>query len=281
MLYIVASVFIFTLVNALIKDTASRYPITQVIFFRFFFALIPTAWLLYRAEGAKGFQFKAPVFQLNRALFGTVGLGFLFYSFANMPLADSIAISFSVSLFSTLVAIPILKEKPTKNHLLAVVIGFTGVLFIAKPSGHLLNIVALFCVLGAFIDSITLTTGRLLTLRSVSSEQISFGHSVVAAAASGIMMLFWGVMPHFQDFLLLTLMGLGGGFGQYFMTKGFSFAPAAVAAPMIYTAMIWSIIIGYLFWSEIPVFSSIIGMTIIIMSGLYIAYLESKRTSTD
>ncbi|MBN9565743.1 MAG: DMT family transporter [Alphaproteobacteria bacterium] len=280
MLYVVMSVFVFSLVNALIKGTAARYPVNEVVFFRFFFSLIPTGIILYKMEGISGFKFKKLPLQTFRAAFGTLGLTCLFYAFGHMPLADAIAISFSVTLFSVIVALPILKERPTQKHLIAILAGFSGILFIANPTGNVFTGVALLCIIGAFIDSITLTTGRKLTLEKVSAEQISFFFGIVASILAGISLLFWGVMPSsISDLISLMCMGLGGGFGQYFMAKGFALAPTAVAAPMIYTASVWSIILGFAFWGEIPGFMSIIGMTLIVGSGLYISFLESKKAT--
>ena len=280
MLWIVLAVFCFTMVNAVIKGTAARYPINEIVFFRFLFALIPTALILYRAEQAKGFYIKEPSFQILRALFGTLGLASMFYSFGHMPLADSMSISFSVTLFSVLFAMPILNERPTQKHLLAVLLGFAGVLFIAKPTGNVWSLAAMCGILGAAMDSITLTTGRKLALRKVTPEQTSFFFCVVATLFSAFTLPFSGVMPQGMDWSMLFLMGFGGGVGQYCITKGFAMAPAAVGAPMIYTASVWSVLIGYIFWTEIPVLTTFIGMAMIIAGGLYIGYLQaSKKTA--
>jgi drug/metabolite transporter (DMT)-like permease len=280
MLYIILSAFVFTLVNALIKGTAARYPINEIVFFRFFFALIPTGFILYKVHGVSGFKIQKIPFQTLRATLGTLGLGCMFYAFGHMPLADSIAISFSITLFSVIVALPILNERPTQKHLIAILVGFAGILSIANPTGNVFTMIAFVCVVGSFIDSIILTTGRKLTLENVSAEQISFFFGVVASILAGVSLLFWGVMPSStSDFISLVFMGVGGGLAQYLMAKGFALAPMAVAAPMIYTASVWSIILGFAFWGEIPGFASIIGMTLIIASGLYITFLESKKST--
>lgn len=276
MLYVVAAVFIFSVVNALIKECSARYPINEIVFFRFLPSLIPTAIILYLQEGSRGFRPTAWKFQTLRAISGTFGLGCMFYSFGHMPLADAIAITFSSILFSILVAFPLLKEKPTPRHIVAVLIGFMGVLLIARPSGHVLNIVAIIAVLGAAIDSVTMTTGRKLCLEGASAADIAFYYGVVASVVAGVTLPFWYVMPSLEDFCLLTLMGIGGGIGQYFIAMGFARAPTAIAAPMIYTSMVWSLLFGYAFWGEIPALISIVGISLIIIGGLYIGYLESR-----
>jgi drug/metabolite transporter (DMT)-like permease len=201
----------------------------------------------------------------------------MFYSFGHMPLADAMAISFSVTLFSVIFALPILKERPTQKHLFAVLLGFAGVLFIAKPTGNVWSIAALCGILGAAMDSITLTTGRKLALRQVTAEQTSFYFCIVATIASAVTLPFSGVMPCGIDWAMLFLLGFGGGVGQYCITKGFAMAPAAVGAPMIYTASVWSVLIGYIFWDEVPILTTIIGMSMIIAGGIYIGYLQSSK----
>ena len=279
MLWIVLAIFLFTLVNALVKGTAARYPINELIFFRFAFALIPTAIILYRVEGSAGFAIKEPTFQILRALFCAVGIGVIFYSFGHMPLADAMAINFSVTLFAVIFALPILKERPTPKHLFAVLLGFAGVLFIAKPTGNVWSIAALCGILGAAMDSITLTTGRKLALRQVTAEQTSFYICVVTTIAAGLTLPFSGVMPHGTDWAMLFFLGFGGGLGQYCITKGFAMAPAAVGAPMIYTASVWSVLLGYIFWEEVPGVTTLVGMGLIIAGGVYIAYLQSNKAT--
>ncbi len=280
MLWIIFSVFCLTISNAVIKGTAGRYPVNEILFFRFLVAMIPSAMLLYHFEKSKGFCIKEPMFQTIRSLFGTLGLGIMFYSFGHMPLADSIAISLSVTLFSVVFSIPILKERPTKKHFLAILFGFVGVLFIAKPTGNVWSLAALCGILGAAMDAITLTTGRKLALRNVSPEQTSFFFCIGAVLLSALSLPFSGIMPEGNDWYTLFFMGLAGGIGQYCLNKGFAMAPAAVAGPMIYTASVWSVLFGYIFWSEIPVLTTIMGTSMIIVGGLYIAYLQSNSKTS-
>ena len=279
MLWIILSVFCFTVVNAVIKETTARYPLNEIVFFRFFFAIIPTALILFRTHGRSGFVIKKPTFQILRALFGVVGLSTMFYSFGHMPLADSMAISFSVTLFAVIFALPILKERPTQKHLLAVLLGFAGVIFIAKPTGHVWSIAAVCGIVGAAMDSITLTTGRKLALNHVTPEQTSFFFCIVATIVSALTLPFSGVIPQGTDWAMLFLLGFGGGVAQYCITKGFAMAPAAVAAPMIYTASVWSVLIGYIFWSEVPLVTTFVGMGMIIAGGVYIGYLQSRKAT--
>lgn len=279
MIWMIFALFCFSLLNATIKGTAPRYPINEILFFRFVFSLIPLGFILHKSEGKAGFMIKRPTFQILRAGIGTCGLALLFYAFGHMPLADSMAISFSTTLFAILFARPLLKEIPTARHLAATFLGFAGVLFVAKPTGNVWSLAALCGICGAAVDSAVLTTGRKLSLSHVSPEQNSFYFSLVATALSGISLFFSGVIPLIEDWPFLFFLGFGGGVAQYAITKGFALAPAAVAAPMIYTASLWSILFGYLFWDEIPSETTLFGLSLIIAAGLYIGYLQTKKTT--
>ncbi len=80
-----------------------------------------------------------------------------------------------------------------------------------------------------------------------------------------------------MDWLLLIILGLGGGIGQLCVTQAYRHASAATVAPMIYSALLWAMFYGYMFWGEIPDSTLITGAIFIVASGLYIIYRETRR----
>jgi drug/metabolite transporter (DMT)-like permease len=83
------------------------------------------------------------------------------------------------------------------------------------------------------------------------------------------------VRPDFLDLLGLLSLGLVGGVGQYWTTQALFYAPAAAVAPFNYTALIWGLILGYLFWAEVPDLWMVAGALIVTASGLYILRREA------
>jgi drug/metabolite transporter (DMT)-like permease len=83
--------------------------------------------------------------------------------------------------------------------------------------------------------------------------------------------------PSMSDMMLLVSLGLLGGFAFILQTVSYNFAPASVVAPMAYSAMIWAVIFGFVFWGEIPNLALVIGDVLIIGSGYYIIRRESEK----
>ena len=89
-----------------------------------------------------------------------------------------------------------------------------------------------------------------------------------------------GVLSAFAPFPgtgVMALIGLGSGVGQYLWTQAFRFAPAAVAAPFTYTAMIWAMLLGFSIWGDVPTSALLVGAIVVAASGLYILYRETAR----
>lgn len=279
-LYMLAAMLTFTIVNALIKGTVSRYPINEIVFFRFAFALVPCALIVAMSEGRRGFVFQQPLFQIFRGCLGTIALGFMFYSFGGLPLADAMAIMFSGALFSVVIAIPILREFPSIDRWIAILVGFLGVLIIANPSGNVAFGAALAALVGACLDAFSMVSGRYLTRGvhakaakspGLSPSNVAFYFAVVAAVASGASLFYNGIMPLDDDWWALMFMGLGGGVAQYFIAKAYTLAPTATVAPMIYSSAIWSTLVGYAVWGDFPSVQTLLGMAIVVSCGIYIA----------
>jgi len=275
-IYMLLAMLTFTLVNALIKGTIVRYPVNEIVFFRFFFSLLPCALIVWIQEGRQGFIFHKPLFQVARGCLGTVALTFMFYSFGALPLADAMAITFSGALFTVIFSIPILKEHPRFAQWMAILCGFVGVLIIAKPTGNIGYTAALAAVIGAALDAVSMASGRLLT-RTISPGNMAFYFAVVATLVSGSSLMYNGIMPLPGDWLPLAFMGIGGGVAQYFIAKAYALAPTAAVAPMIYSAAIWSILVGYIVWGDLPDWQTLIGMGIVIASGCYVAIKGSPK----
>ncbi len=267
------STLLFSLVNVGVKDVTATYPISMVVFFRFFFALLPCLFLI---KGDVGFFIRHPKrfpLILIAALGTFLGLWALFLALHLLPLADATALTFSSTFFVTILSVPILKEHVGIHRWLAVVLGFGGVLIMANPTGDIFQVGALFAIGFALASALMQITARLLT-KTAKSGEIVFYISYYATLMSLLVLPFAWVTPTAGDLVKLILMGVGGGIGQLFLTHAHRFAPAVVISPVFYTMLIWSSLFGYLIWDEKPASSIWLGSGIIILAGLYIIYRE-------
>ncbi len=275
MFCMMCAVFLYSTVNAVVKDVMGSYPLMQIIFLRFSLALFPCVFMIRQSGGIhtlKTTDLKTHFFSGSLAV---LNLTFLFSSFKQLPLADATAVSFSTILFVTLLSYPILKESVGRHRWFAVILGFMGILVMANPSGELFNYGGLMCLMFAFGDGILMIFARLLS-RTNTSSTIVFYCSLFAALIALCFMPFVWITPNFKDFLKLAFLGIGAGSAQILMTYAYRYAQASQVAPVLYTSILWSALYGYCLWGEIPSSEALWGGFLVICAGLYLIYWETR-----
>jgi drug/metabolite transporter (DMT)-like permease len=276
--YMLFAIFIFSTVNAMVKDVINSYPLMQIIFLRFSCALLPCAFTIYQSGGWKTLKTSNLKAHFFCGCVAVLNLSLLFSSFKFLPLADVTAFAFSTILFITLMSYPILKEKVEFHRWLAVIGGFLGVLIMLNPSGDLFNIGSLMAVIFAFGDGLLMVFARLLS-RTDKSSTIVFYCSFIACAISALFVPFVWIKPSLVDMLKLIFLGAGSGTAQILLTYAYRYAQAALVAPVIYTAILWSTFYGYYFWGEVPSLETLTGGSLVVLSGFYLIYKETISQS--
>ena len=275
--FMLASMFTFALMDALIKHLGHDYPVTQIVFFRCLAAMIPVSILLIRAGGPRILKTDRPGRHFMRAFFGMSAMYCVFTSFTLMPLAEAIAILFSAPLFMTILSIPMLGEKVGAHRLGAVVAGFCGVLVIMNPGVDILGDGTWIAIVGAFFMALAMITVRELSKTDhVVCITTYFTLAGIIVGAIGIGLQGWR-SPPLEDLGLLILVGVLGGIAQFAMTNAFRLAELSVVAPLEYTQILWGAIIAYIFWQEAPDARLWTGAAIIAGSGLYILHRETRN----
>lgn len=274
--FIILAMFIFSILNAIVKDTTAQYDPIQLVCFRCFFASFPAGIMLALRK-----EWRAPaksewLIHVKRAFLLAAGLSFLFTGIGMLPLSNSMALYFSSTLFLVVLSFPILKEKVDFIQGLAVGMGLIGVLIIAKPGSDVFHWGAAFLIIGAFMESAYNLYGRFLSSTN-SPYMITFLGSLLPGFLMLCIVPFVWVTPDFKGWLSLIALGLGGGLGQLCVTTAYRHAPAGVLAPMIYSALVWSALLDILLYENWPTESLLFGCGIIIISGLIIVFHESRQ----
>jgi len=274
--FLILGMLIFSLLNAIVKGTTAHYGPVQLVFFRCFFAIVP-AGIVLTTRGLWSFP-TLPDWKIHikRGFLLAIGLLILFIGIGKLPLSNSMALYFSSTLFLVLLSYPILQEKVGVIQAIAVIIGLLGVIIIAKPTGDVFHWGALFIVGGAFMEAAYNLYGRLLST-SHNSFLLTFLGSLLPALVILVVLPFVWVTPDFEGWVALICLGLGGGVGQLCVTYAYTHAPAGVLAPMVYSALIWSVILDIVLYGTWPTESLMLGCGIIIASGLMIVFSESRR----
>ena len=275
-MFILLAMLIFSILNAIVKDITAHYDAVQLVFFRCFFAAFPAGAFLLLRRGWMRPSLPEWGVHFKRALLLCIGLTLLFIGIGKLPLADSMALYFSSTLFLVILSYPILKEKIGVVQGIAVSLGLVGVVIIAKPGGDVFHWGTLFLIMGTLMESAYNLYGRLLS-STHNSYIITFLGSLLPALLILIILPFVWIAPDVKGWIALIALGLGGGLGQLCVTTAYRYAPAGILAPMIYSAMIWSVLLDITLYGNWPTESLFLGCGIILASGLIIVLHESRR----
>jgi len=262
------SVCTFSVMDLLVK-WSSDYPTGEVLFFRGFFGLLPTYFLIPKNKLKTFYTTRRSKEHLFRCLMGLMALIAIVVALRELPLAVVVSLSYAAPLFITVLSIFLLSEKVGIFRWLAVLIGFIGVIIIAEPGfkgmNYLYFLPLIFCIGMAFV---TITIRKLSTTEPIWLISIFFTITISIAGLATIPM-GW-VMPNFQDFVLLALIGVTGGSANLFLTQSYKLSEVSLVAPLKYLALIFAIIFGYLIWNEIPTIKTLIGASLVIFASLII-----------
>ena len=281
-LYMFLSVCTFSIMDLLVK-WSSDYPTGEVLFFRGFFGLLPTYFLIPKNKIKTFYTTKRSKEHLFRCLMGLMALIAIVVALRELPLAVVVSLSYAAPLFITVLSIFLLSEKVGVFRWLAVLIGFFGVIIIAEPGfkgmNYLYFLPLIFCIGMAFV---TITIRKLSSTEPIWLISIFFTITISIAGLATIPM-GW-ITPNFQDFILLALIGVTGGSANLFLTQSYKLSEVSLVAPLKYLALIFAIIFGYLIWNEIPTVKTLMGAFLVVLSSLIIfrreIYHKQKIPST-
>jgi drug/metabolite transporter (DMT)-like permease len=279
-LFIILGLFSFVTANLALRFLDQSYSPTEILFFRYFFGLIPALGLLHWIYGWESLKTNHLKTHALRGIFGALSIGCLFQSILILPFADATVLTFCSSLFLVGLAATILGERIGWRGWGCVLFGLSGVMIIANPSGGGATFGILLGVTSAFIEGSLMVHNRIFT-RQESGGGILFYQTVFSLLACSLFLPWVWITPTFSDAVLMAVLGLGGGVGQYFVIKAYLYAPARLLAPMIYTPIIWSVAYGYLFFGENPTILFFLGAGLIIASGLLVMYVEKRYSTTN
>ena len=281
-LYMFLSVCTFSVMDLLVK-WSSDYPTGEVLFFRGFFGLLPTYFLIPKNKLKTFYTTERSKEHLFRCLMGLMALIAIVVALRELPLAVVVSLSYAAPLFITVLSIFLLSEKVGIFRWLAVLIGFIGVIIIAEPGfkgmNYLYFLPLIFCIGMAFV---TITIRKLSTTEPIWLISIFFTITISIAGLATIPM-GWK-MPNFQDFILLALIGVTGGSANLFLTQSYKLSEVSLVAPLKYLALVFAIFFGYFIWNEIPTIKTLIGASLVVFSSLIIfrreIYHKQKIPST-
>ncbi|MBI1778753.1 MAG: DMT family transporter [Proteobacteria bacterium] len=271
----VIGVGLFSIMDSLVKYLGGIYHPLEVVFFRGWVAFVPIVAVIMARGGFATIRTRKPGSHALRCVIGLGSTLLFFIALAGMPLADAIAISFAGPLFVTALSQPLLGEAVGRHRWGAVIVGFLGVILILRPGTNVIEPMAAVALAATVCYALSTIAIRRLSVSESDSAMVFYYNSAVTLAATITLPFVWSP-PSAWDLALLSCVGLLGGISGFFVTRAYRLAPAALVAPFEYTAMLWALVIGQLAFDETPGLGVLTGSAVVVASGLYILYRETR-----
>jgi drug/metabolite transporter (DMT)-like permease len=274
---IILGVLFFALMNSSVKFLGDL-PLMQKVFFRNLFAFITALILLIKhKQSLKG---KNYTFLVLRSIFGYLGLILNFYAISKLYLADASILQNTNPFFVILFSLIFLKEPFRKHVIPTLFFAFLGAILVIKPQFNY-SILPSMAGLGAGIMSgASYCTVRYLS--KIESPQTIIFYFAGISTLITLPFLFIGqyIPPTPIQWMGLIFIGICGTVAQFFITNGYRYAPASELSIYNYTQILFTLLLGMIFWSEIPDLLSILGGVLIILAG-YINYRNSRQEKIE
>ncbi len=258
----------------LVKYLGSRIPSIEILFFRSligFFFVLP----LFIRNPLEPLRTQRFGMHLVRGATGAVGNACFFWTITHLLLADAMALQFSRPLFMIPLALIFLGEMAGLRRSIIALVGFAGILLYARPFTSGFEPGAFVGALGALFGGfVVICIKRLQTTEP--TRVIMFYYAFWNAAFALIPALWFWVTPTVPELALLTVVGFLGISGQTMITHGLSQGDATVLVPLDYSRIIYSAVLGYLLFGELPGLWSFAGMALIVLSSLYLVLTEKR-----
>lgn len=280
--------------DAIVKGMAGAYPAYETVIIRTLVALpILAAWPLVTGTRGGWATPHWPLVVLRGVVLCTAYFAFIM-SIAAIPIANAVSIYFVMPFFVAALAGPFLGEHVPGYRWLAIGAAFCGVLFMVQPDKAAFEPATLMALYSALGYAVGQMLGRSL---SQKVPPLVIGNIQNAVYLSVALLIFLVVhvtgfhatghkslvfltrpfvMPTLKDFLLLCAMGTFSAIALMAFINAYKMAPASFVAPFEYTAMIWAVTYGLIFFGDFPDIHTWIGMAFVVLAGLYMMWRDNQ-----
>lgn len=289
-------VMLFSTQDAIIKSISHDYSVTFAMVMRCLVAL-PLLLLMVHLECGLA-KLKSPLFWalVMRGCILLVAYTTYYMGLPALPLAEAIALFFAAPIIVTVLSVPMLGEKVSGQSWAAIALGFTGVLIILQPGTALFNPAALFSLASAATYALAMIIARKLGV-SESATVMAFYQNAVYLIGALLIAAFFAMLgidhlghpsfdflvrpwawPKIYDLFLMGICGVIAAVAMSLLTQAYRMADANLVTVFEYTGMVWAPLWGFLFFNEIPRWTTLTGLGLILAAGLISVKLATSKT---
>jgi drug/metabolite transporter (DMT)-like permease len=273
------SYFLFTVHDAAVKVLVATIPVWQVLFFRSLTIL--AGCLVFGGRPLYREAWNSPVLRpMFLRSFLILSAWLCYYTAAReLQLAELTTIYYAAPIIITVLSVFVLGEKVPISRWAAVAIGFAGVFIACDPADLGVSVPVLLVLSAAFLWGLSIVLLRKIALKEKTIVQMILNNGFFLITA-GLPLLYLWKTPSFGQAALLALAGTIAGVAQFTLFEGMKRAQASVIAPFEYTALVWSFLLGFLIWGDVPRNEVFTGAVMIVGAGLIILAGEHFRRRT-
>jgi len=256
---------------------AGDLPVMQKAFFRNAIAAVIAIIALARTPEKFYIKKESMKDLFFRALFGTIGLILNFWAIGHLGLADANILNKMSPFFAIIASIFILSEIPSRFDIIAILISFTGALFIIKPSAGLASIPAIVGMTSGICAGIAYTFVRKLGNEGERGPVIVAFFSVFSSLVCLPQLIIDFRPMSLRQWIYLILAGVFAAAAQFAVTTAYKLAPAKEISVFDYSQVLFASIWGFIFFDELPDMLSVVGYIIIISISIIKWYCNVFR----
>jgi drug/metabolite transporter (DMT)-like permease len=269
--------FLFSLLDTSAKWLNHAIPTMETVWCRYVFSVI-FVFLVINPKTKPGvLKTKKPALQAIRSLLLFASTLFNFIAVNYLQLSQTISIAFATPLLVALLSGPLLGERISRDRLIAIIVGFLGVLVVARPGFGGIHPAALLSVCGVVCYALYAIMTRHLAAHDSTETTLVYSGLSGAILLTPALPWFWQNPPDIMTAITMVALGAYASIGHFALIKAHRYAPAYILSPLIYTQLIWMVLLGYFIFGDIPDRFTLLGGFIVVGSGLYLLTRERKR----
>ena len=276
-LWLVMGSLAFSINDLFVKSLGESMSPFQMAFFRYGIGFLIMAPVFLRM-GTVGLKTSRPGIHGARLIIACIAQVGVYTAVVYLPLADATALAFSRILFTTIVAVIVLREVVSGGRWTATFAGFVGVIIMVRPGGDI-DPIALVAIGGACTFAVANVMIRLMSTTEPPNRILFYYQAGGILVFLPPTVLLWQTPPDLVSWLMALAIGVLTAVGMIGFIRGFAVGEASVIGPTEYIRLIFAAGFGLLIFGEVPDGWTITGALIIVACTSFIARMESRKRS--
>jgi len=275
-LFAITAYFSFSLLDALQKTAIINHSIFQLIFVKYLFVFFLSLFEAKRKKNDNFYKSNNLKLQILRSLLSIIESGCFILAIKYLSLANAHSVGALAPVIIVALSAIFLKEKVSVKTWVAIFVGFIGVLIILRPTSSIFDVKSMIPLVAAFFVGLYQVVTK-ISSKYDAPEVSLFYSSIIGMMITSLLALnFWQPI-NMESYMIFFGIGLFFSLGFYFQINALSKARASIIQPFHYTLIFWAIILGYIFYDDIPDLFTITGAVIIAVSGIFVINQTSKK----